>query len=126
VSFSSLSTTELGRSFLHGNHFRGREPWGISPLANTVADKHLLRPFSDILYPRRNGPDRWTVPTVIEDLKKRARDQGLWNLWVPHEMDPDGRLGAVSVACQFNSVICASTHLWLNVDIHSLMMVQTT
>uniref|UniRef100_UPI003BABD42E acyl-CoA dehydrogenase family protein n=1 Tax=Stappia sp. TaxID=1870903 RepID=UPI003BABD42E len=27
---------------------------------------------------------RWTIPPVIEDLKRDARAQGLWNLWCPH------------------------------------------
>jgi acyl-CoA dehydrogenase len=27
---------------------------------------------------------RWTIPPVIETLKREARDQGLWNLWCPH------------------------------------------
>ena len=28
---------------------------------------------------------RWTIPPVVEDLKRDARAQGLWNLWCPHE-----------------------------------------
>lgn len=31
------------------------------------------------------GPDDRTVPTVVEDLKREAREQGLWNLFLPAE-----------------------------------------
>jgi hypothetical protein len=39
------------------------------------------------------GSERWTVPAVLEDLKVKARKEGLWNLWVPEEMDPEGKYG---------------------------------
>lgn len=28
--------------------------------------------------------DRWVIPPVMEDLKAKARAEGLWNLWCPH------------------------------------------
>jgi acyl-CoA dehydrogenase len=31
------------------------------------------------------GPGDFTVPPVVEDLKKRARERGLWNLFLPSE-----------------------------------------
>ncbi|WP_410210434.1 acyl-CoA dehydrogenase family protein [Aquirhabdus sp.] len=31
----------------------------------------------------------WKVPTILEDLKNKAKEQGLWNLWLP-----DAELGA--------------------------------
>lgn len=31
------------------------------------------------------GPDDRTVPAVVEDLKREAREQGLWNLFLPAE-----------------------------------------
>jgi len=34
-------------------------------------------------YRHENGPDDHTVPPVIEELKKRARERGLWNLFLP-------------------------------------------
>ena len=30
-----------------------------------------------------SAPSRWTVPPVMEELKARARTQGLWNLFLP-------------------------------------------
>ena len=28
----------------------------------------------------------WTIPTVLEELKNKAKAQGLWNLWMPDEV----------------------------------------
>jgi len=36
-------------------------------------------------YRHAAGPDDHTVPPVVEDLKKLARDRGLWNLFLPSE-----------------------------------------
>ncbi len=36
-------------------------------------------------YRHEKGPDDHTVPPIIEDLKKLARDRGLWNLFLPSE-----------------------------------------
>lgn len=33
---------------------------------------------------------RWTTPAVMEELKQKARDAGLWNLFLPHEYLPYG------------------------------------
>jgi acyl-CoA dehydrogenase len=35
-------------------------------------------------------PTRWGVAPVMEELKARARAQGLWNLFFPKREDPDG------------------------------------
>jgi len=33
------------------------------------------------------------VPQVVEDLKAKAKSEGLWNLWVPADLDPGHKLG---------------------------------
>jgi len=36
-------------------------------------------------YRHEKGPDDHTVPPVVEDLKKLAKERGLWNLFLPAE-----------------------------------------
>ena len=36
-------------------------------------------------YRHEKGSDDHTVPPVVEDLKKLAKEQGLWNLFLPSE-----------------------------------------
>ncbi|HVV93147.1 MAG TPA: acyl-CoA dehydrogenase family protein [Hyphomicrobiales bacterium] len=35
------------------------------------------------------GPTRWAIPRVMEDMKRAARAEGLWNLFLPKEEYPD-------------------------------------
>ncbi|WP_161880626.1 acyl-CoA dehydrogenase family protein [Deinococcus alpinitundrae] len=61
-----------------------------------------LRAFMDeYIYPNEtefarqvNAGNRWEHVQLIEDLKPRAREAGLWNLFLPRESDPDGQFGA--------------------------------
>ena len=61
-----------------------------------------LRAFMDEhIYPNEaefarqvNAGNRWEHVQLIEDLKPKAREAGLWNLFLPRESDPDGQFGA--------------------------------
>jgi acyl-CoA dehydrogenase len=48
--------------------------------------EHVLPAEAEYLAHRRQaGPDDHVVPPVVEELKKQARKQGLWNLFLPAE-----------------------------------------
>ncbi|XP_063820462.1 acyl-CoA dehydrogenase family member 10 isoform X2 [Pseudophryne corroboree] len=75
-------------------------PDGLSAEAKNLYSK--LKEFIDVhIYPveqeLRNyqiSENRWTPHPLIEDLKHKAKSQGLWNLFLPLESDPDGKYGA--------------------------------
>ena len=52
--------------------------------------QRLLRFMDEHIYPNEaalleheQGPDRWQPPALVETLKEKARDEGLWNLFLP-------------------------------------------
>lgn len=45
-------------------------------------DAHIY-PNEHAFHVHENGPDRWTRLPLLEDLKARARAEGLWNLFLP-------------------------------------------
>ena len=64
---------------------------GLSDRAKQYLEK--LRMFMDrYIYPNEEEfyrqhdaqPDRWQVPSMLADLKKKARVEGLWNLFLPN------------------------------------------
>ena len=59
-----------------------------SPKSNELRER-LLAFFDRHIYPNEQlfheqvERDRWLVPPIIEELKPKARDEGLWNLFLP-------------------------------------------
>jgi acyl-CoA dehydrogenase len=46
-------------------------------------DKHVYPNEQTFVDQLNSGPTRWRVPPVMEELKVRARERGLWNLFLP-------------------------------------------
>lgn len=53
--------------------------------------ERLLRFMEEVVYPAeriyveqlRDSPTRWVVPPVMEEMKAKAKEAGLWNLFLP-------------------------------------------
>ncbi|MBA1148733.1 acyl-CoA dehydrogenase family protein [Ectothiorhodospiraceae bacterium WFHF3C12] len=64
----------------------------LSDRAEALREK-LLKFMDDYIYPNEKAmkeqhkqlEDRWTHPPILDELKAKAREQGLWNLFLPHE-----------------------------------------
>lgn len=76
-------------------------PDSLAPRAKSVYDK-VKKFIHDEIIPLENNfgkqgessGDIWKEPPVLDQLKKKARAQGLWNLFLPKESDPEGKYGA--------------------------------
>ncbi|KAM4810261.1 acyl-CoA dehydrogenase family member 10 [Rhinophrynus dorsalis] len=75
-------------------------PDGLSGEAQNLY--HRLKLFiEDYIFPSEQefrkyqfSEKRWTPHPRIEELKENAKSQGLWNLFLPLESDPEGKYGA--------------------------------
>ena len=47
-------------------------------------DEHIY-PNEELYQQQVNEGDRWEAPTVLEDIKAKARQENLWNLFLPKE-----------------------------------------
>ncbi|XP_023576292.1 acyl-CoA dehydrogenase family member 10 isoform X2 [Octodon degus] len=73
---------------------------GLSPQVRELYDR--LRQFmAQHVYPlepelqrHQASVDKWTPSLLIEDLKEKAKAEGLWNLFLPLETDPEKKYGA--------------------------------
>lgn len=53
-------------------------------------DEHVLPNESVFAEQLESAPSRWTIPPVMEQLKARAKREGLWNLFLPDSEDGPG------------------------------------
>ncbi|KAM8961929.1 acyl-CoA dehydrogenase family member 10 [Pelodytes ibericus] len=75
-------------------------PDGLSGEAQNLY--HKLKKFIEVhIYPAEQelrsyqfSENRWTPHPLSEELKEKAKAQGLWNLFLPLESDPEGKYGA--------------------------------
>lgn len=75
-------------------------PEGLSPWVRKLYDQ-LLQFMEQKVYPvetelqrHQASADRWSPSPLIEDLKEKAKAEGLWNLFLPLETDPERKYGA--------------------------------
>ncbi|MFK5981090.1 MAG: acyl-CoA dehydrogenase family protein [Rhizobiaceae bacterium] len=66
----------------------------LFPLSDRAKDlkQKLIRFMEDHVYPNEEvfekqhaEGDKWDTPPIMEELKAKAREAGLWNLFLPHE-----------------------------------------
>ncbi|MFQ6004662.1 MAG: acyl-CoA dehydrogenase [Woeseia sp.] len=58
----------------------------VAKLRSTLSDfmqAHVYRAETEYLEFVDGGDTRWSIPPVMEDLKKKAQKEGLWNLFLP-------------------------------------------
>ncbi|XP_058435863.1 acyl-CoA dehydrogenase family member 10 isoform X2 [Marmota monax] len=75
-------------------------PEGLSSPVRELYDR-LQRFMEQRVYPvepelqrHQASADRWSPSPLIEDLKEKAKAEGLWNLFLPLETDPEKKYGA--------------------------------
>uniref|UniRef100_A0A8C6YE96 Acyl-CoA dehydrogenase family member 10 n=1 Tax=Naja naja TaxID=35670 RepID=A0A8C6YE96_NAJNA len=56
-------------------------------------DSHIY-PSEQLLRDHQSSPSRWTPHSLVEELKEKAKSEGLWNLFLPLESDPEVKYGA--------------------------------
>ncbi|XP_034284743.1 acyl-CoA dehydrogenase family member 10 [Pantherophis guttatus] len=56
-------------------------------------DAHIY-PSEQLLRDHQSSPSRWTPHSLVEELKEKAKSEGLWNLFLPLESDPEAKYGA--------------------------------
>ncbi|XP_077787298.1 acyl-CoA dehydrogenase family member 10 [Podarcis muralis] len=53
-----------------------------------------IYPAEQLLRDHQASSSRWTPHPLMEELKEKAKSEGLWNLFLPLESDPDMKYGA--------------------------------
>ncbi len=57
---------------------------------NAFMDEHIYPVEQTYIDAVHNNPDRWQTPALMEELKNKAKEAGLWNLFLPEEYLPYG------------------------------------
>jgi acyl-CoA dehydrogenase len=57
-------------------------------------DRHIYPAEETYARQLDEGPTRWSVPPVMEELKALAREEGLWNLFLPRREFPEALTNA--------------------------------
>ncbi|KAM8816921.1 acyl-CoA dehydrogenase family member 10 isoform 3-T4 [Rhynchonycteris naso] len=75
-------------------------PEGLSPPVRALyeqlkqfMERHVY-PAEPELRSHQASTERWTPSPLVEDLKEKAKAEGLWNLFLPLETDPERKYGA--------------------------------
>ncbi|XP_012878547.1 PREDICTED: acyl-CoA dehydrogenase family member 10 [Dipodomys ordii] len=75
-------------------------PEGLSPRVRTLYGRlqqfmeQQVYPAEPELQRHQASADRWSPSPLMEDLKDKAKAEGLWNLFLPLESDPEQKYGA--------------------------------
>lgn len=94
---SGNTMIELGRSMVpSGFHsLVSDRAFETTGRVREFVQSHVLPIESEVLQHQYSSRDRWTKHhPALEDLKVRAKSEGLWNLFLPVDSDPDARFGA--------------------------------
>lgn len=75
-------------------------PEGLSPPVRELyqrlgqfMERHVY-PAEPELRSHQASAERWTPSPLVEELKEKAKAEGLWNLFLPLETDPERKYGA--------------------------------
>lgn len=63
---------------------------GLIAKLNAFMDAHIYPIEKEYIEAVHNNPDKWTTLPIMHELKQKARDAGLWNLFLPEEYLPYG------------------------------------
>ncbi len=63
----------------------GDGPDDIVEQVRAFVREHVL-PVEDGLNAHARSDRRWTIPSLLEELKSKAKARGLWNLWISPEL----------------------------------------
>ncbi|XP_049554150.1 acyl-CoA dehydrogenase family member 10 isoform X3 [Orcinus orca] len=75
-------------------------PEGLSPPVRELyqrlkqsMERHVY-PAEPELQHHQTSAEKWTPSPLVEDLKEKAKAEGLWNVFLPVETDPEKKYGA--------------------------------